>query len=201
MVFIVLFSPCRDPRVAGMAHFSCCCPRLQLFAVRKDCPWLRIWLAFLVTALGCNFSLCEKIAHGCGYGSLFWLLPSAATFRCAKRLPVVGEMRLSLPVERKTPKERHLREKPTVFPLSNPFPWRAPLGREVLALCVKVDNEILARSGSERRPPSSSTQERASEKAIAQPFEASRAQSRDTQGDTHGHTFHGQKPISHGKIG
>jgi hypothetical protein len=29
-------------------------------------------------------------------------------------LPTVGDMRLSLPVERKTPKERHPREKPTV---------------------------------------------------------------------------------------
>jgi hypothetical protein len=38
-----------------------------------------------------------------------------------RRLPTVREMRLSLPVERKTPKERHLRRKPRFPPQVSPF--------------------------------------------------------------------------------
>ena len=67
---------------------------------------------------------------------------------------VCGGLRLSCHETRKTPKEIRLGKDPFGLSPSPLSTQRAPLGHKVLALCVKADNEILPRSGSERRPPS-----------------------------------------------
>ena len=72
----------------------------------------------------------------------------------ACRLPAWFLLYFSVHDDRKVPKERHLGQDPFGLSPSPLSTQRAPLGHKVLALCVKADNEILPRSGSERRPPS-----------------------------------------------